>query len=486
MKNTVDELLGKVTMYRLVIYGLLAIAATALLLMTVGNIGYTPLLFASSLIVVTSISYASNRLFGWLFGVKAHGESAIITGLILALLFIPPDSVIEFVKLGLVAMIAMASKYLIAPRGRHIFNPAAIAIVIASIGGLAYAGWWVATPALIPVTVIAGGLILYKTQKQYVSLVFVITAVIMLLLQGTDPYIALTSWPLLFVGAIMLSEPLTLPPRAQQQYFVAVLVGVLMTLPLHYGRITMTPALALVIGNIIGWWFGQRRSMPLRYIGKKQLGEDTYSFIFDTKNLVFEPGQYIEMTLPHAKQDGRGQRRVFSIVGSPGDEQISIGTKIPKKPSSFKRALLGLKLGDTIQATRIAGDFVLPKDPNQPVVLIAGGIGITPYISYIQSTKRPMKIIYAVSSSDEISFAEQLRHHVSDVTIVSPESAKLPDPEWRHIQGRLGMNTLKDLIDVRQQPHVYVSGPPHMVNDVQATVKALGIKQIKVDEFSGY
>ena len=192
------------------------------------------------------------------------------------------------------------------------------------------------------------------------------------------------------------------------------------------------------------------------------------------------------MTLPHAKQDGRGQRRVFSIVGSPGDEQISIGTKIPKKPSSFKRALLGLKPGDTIQATRIAGDFVLPKDPNQPVVLIAGGIGITPYISYIQSTKRPMEIIYAVSSSDEISFAEQLRHHVSDVTIVSPESAKLPDPEWRHIQGRLGRETLKDLIDVRQQPHVYVSGPPHMVNDAQATVKAMGIKRIKVDEFSGY
>lgn len=481
-----DEQLGRITMYRLVIYGLVTLAAMAILLMVVGNLSYSPLSFLGSLIIATGAAYSSNRLFGWLFGVKPHGESAVITGLILALLFMPPEDMLGFLKLGLVAVIAMASKYVIAPRGRHIFNPAAIAIVLASIGGLAYASWWVATSAMIPVTLLVGALILYRTKKQYVSLAFVVTAIVVLLMRGTDPLTAITSWPLLFVGAIMLSEPLTLPPRAKQQYFVAILVGVLMTLPLHYGRITMTPALALVMGNLVGWWFGQRRSIALRYVGKKQLTETTHSFSFDTKKLSFEPGQYIEITLPHSRPDSRGQRRVFSIVGSPGDEQISIGTKIPTKASSFKNALMSLKPGDTVHATRVAGDFILPEDSAQPVTLIAGGIGITPFISFIQSSNRPVEIIYVVNDVPEISFAEQLRHHAVSVTIVSPGEARLPDADWKHVKGKLNEDILKDLLDVRKQPHVYISGPPGFVVTVQAAVKKQGIKHIKVDEFSGY
>lgn len=212
----IDQQLGKITMYRLVLYGLLALVGMALLLMLTGNIGFSPLNFIVSTVVITATAYGSNHLFAWLFGVKPHTESALITGLILALLFIPPVNLIGFVKLALVAAIAMASKYVIAVRNRHIFNPAAIAIVIASVSGLAYAGWWVATPAMIPITILAGGLILYRTQKQYVALVFVVVAAAMLFVQGTDPLTALTSWPLLFLGAFMLSEPLNLatPPPA--------------------------------------------------------------------------------------------------------------------------------------------------------------------------------------------------------------------------------------------------------------------------------
>lgn len=486
MTGWLDEQLGRITMYRLVLYCLIALACTALLLMFIGNLPYSPLGFLGAITVSVGVAYGTNHLFGWLFGVRPHSESALITGIILSLLFVPPESLLEFAKLGLIATIAMASKYILVVRGRHVFNPAAIAVVIASIGGLGYAGWWVATPGMIPATIIAGILILQRTKKQYVSLLFVVVAVTLLLIQGTDPITALVSWPLLFIGAIMLSEPLTLPPRAWQQYIVAAVVGVLVAVPFHYGRITMTPALALVVGNIIGWWFGQRRVIKLRYVGKKQLNESVYELIFDTQKLSFEPGQYMELTVPHAGPDSRGQRRVFSIVGRPDDEQVSIGTKLPAKPSSFKRTLMNLKTGSTLYASRVGGDFVLPSDPNVPVVCIAGGIGVTPFISFAMSADRPLQLIYAVNNISELSFTDTLRQHTVDVVVVSPDNAKLPDPEWRYKSGAITPETLKELIDVDRQPAVYISGPPAMVMNIQGMVKNLGIKHIRVDEFSGY
>lgn len=486
MNDWFDEQLGRITMYRLVVYGLIALALMGLFLMATGNVAFSPLAYLATLGMFVAVSYGANKLFGWLFGVTALGESALITGLILSFLFSPAEGPGDFAALALVAVIAMASKFVLAPRGRHMFNPAAIAMVIASISGLAFAGWWVATPAMLPLTVIVGVLILYRTKKLRMVGVFLVAALVMLLLRGTSLSLALTSWPLLFMGAIMLSEPLTLPPRANQQYMVAAAVGILMTLPLHYGVISMTPALALVIGNAIGWTLGTRRAVKLRYAGKKQLSEQTFDLTFDTAKLSFEPGQYIELTLPHKHADSRGQRRIFSIVGRPGDEQLSIGVKIPAKPSSFKRALMNLHAGDTVYATRVAGDFVLPQDKKAPVVCIAGGIGVTPFVSYCLSSDRPLKLIYAVTNIGDISFVQQLRHHAIDVTIVSPDNAKLPDPDWRHVPGHLNEVTLAELLKGEREPAVYVSGPPAMVVNTRKIVHGLGVKTVKVDEFSGY
>lgn len=482
----IDTQLGRITMYRLVLYGLVAMVVVALLLMAGGVIGFSPLFFGISTIVCAGAAYIANRLFGWLFGIKPHSESALITGMILALLFIPPTAAIGFVKLALVATIAMASKYIIVIRGRHVFNPAAIAVVIASISELAFAGWWIATPGMVPVTLLVATIILYRTKKLRLGLVFIGISVAALLLRGTDPVTALTSWPLLFVAGVMLSEPLTLPPRAYQQYMIAGIVAVLMTVPLQYGLVTMTPALALVIGNAIGWWFGQRRMIKLRYAGKKQMNHTTYDFTFDATSLRFEAGQYLELTIPHSHSDSRGERRIFSIVARPGDEQISIGTKIPQKPSSFKHALMRLQTGDTVYATRVAGDFVLPSDTARPIVCIAGGIGVTPFISFCLSTNRPFQLIYAVSSARDMSYVEQLRQHAVHVTVVSPDNLRLPDQEWKHRHGPLTTKLLDELIDVAADPVVYISGPPGMVMETRRLAKTIGVRRIKVDEFSGY
>jgi len=325
--------------------------------------------------------------------------------------------------------------------------------------------------------------------------VFLLVAVVTILLRtfmtgglsGGMIMLTLTSFPLIFFGGIMLSEPLTLPPRRWQQLTEAAVVGVLFGSAFHFSVITMTPALALVIGNLLAWYWSSRGAIKLRLVSKKQMSPTSYDFTFDSNKPAFIPGQYLELTLPHRRADARGMRRVFSIVGQPGEEHISIGTRLPEKPSSFKRTLMALKPGQTIIATRIAGDFVLPADESIPVVLIAGGIGITPCMSHIMAAgERKISLIYVVNSSEDLAYVEQLRQYDIAVTIVSPDDARLPDSDWRHIKApRLSPDILEELIKKDERPLVYISGPPTMVDATKHLVKSMGL-DYKTDHFAGY
>ncbi len=72
----------------------------------------------------------------------------------------------------------------------------------------------------------------------------------------------------------------------------------------------------------------------------------------------------------------------FTLASAPTEKVVKITTRISNDPSEFKKALLELKQGMTISMSGPVGSFYL-KD-NSPTLLIAGGIGITPFRSIIK------------------------------------------------------------------------------------------------------
>lgn len=500
MKDQIDFWLSKVTMYRLVTLCLAVLLGVSGVLALTGYFAFSFVSLALSVVVLIVATYGSSLLFGRLFSVQPHVESSIITALILACLFIPPElSVIGFAKLALVGVFATATKYVFAVHGRHIFNPAAAATVIASVTGVAFAGWWIATPALLPVIGIVGFLILQKTRTAQVSGLFVLVAATLIAIQSVFAgleiwqgiWFAFASWPILFLGSVMLSEPLTLPPRRYQQYCIAVLVAVLMVIPLRTDIISMTPALALVIGNAVAWWWGTRRAIRLTFVEKIQLTPSSYEFVFKAK-VPFVAGQYLEFSLPHAHADSRGVRRVFTIGTHPGDTSIRFGIKFYDHPSTFKQALRELQPGSVVPVTRIAGDFTLPKNPDDPLLFVAGGIGITPFISFLrhltaEDDKRDITLIYAVANADEIAYKDVLENSGATIVIVVPGGkAKVPKG-WKIIDAPFVSAELlqKEVADITQRT-VYISGAPLMVNAVTRASKKLKAHKIKTDHFTGY
>lgn len=455
------------------------------------------MIVSASVLIIAA--YLANLLFGKLFGVTTHDESSFITALILFFIFTPTIQLAGNVTLALIAVIAMASKFVLAVHGRHIFNPAGIAAVIASVSGLAFASWWVATPVLLPVTLAAAVLVLYKTRRQVMSLVFLGVAVPLIVLSqlsyGTSPLEAmtmLTSWPLLFFVGIMLSEPLTLPAKRWQQVIEAAVVAILFAIPLHFGGLTMTPAFALIIGNLLAFGLNRRRKLQLTFKERRTLTPSSEEYVFETNHAVtFDPGQYAEMTLPHKHKDWRGLRRSFSLTSAPGDKNLTIGVKFYDPSSSFKRTLRHLESGSIIHATGINGDFTLPKDPSVPLLYIAGGIGITPFISHFQHLKtinqtRDIILIYAVTSIDEISYVDVLQDAGIRVYVVTTKG-EVANDNWMVIHVPfISKELLETYIPDIAERHIYISGPPAMIRTVKAQLKDFKVKKILTDYFTGY
>src|SRR3990167_2473682 len=103
------------------------------------------------------------------------------------------------------------------------------------------------------------------------------------------------------------------------------------------------------------------------------------TFIFDKPaDLNYTAGQFITLTVPHPNADDRGSRRWFTASSSPTEDYLSITTKLSQPGSSFKQALRQLAPGTPVEMLEPKGDFILPDDPTQPIVLVAGGIGVTP------------------------------------------------------------------------------------------------------------
>jgi ferredoxin-NADP reductase len=501
MRRWLDRITGKVTMYRLVLLGLLAVAALAIVLSLLGQLAFPVTDLLASAVVAVGSTVASSWVFALVFRSRPHPESALITGLILFFLFFPTSAVADLSSIALAGAVASASKYLLAIRGRHIFNPAAIGAFVVSLLGLNFAVWWVATGALLPLTAIGAFLVLYRSRRLPVGAAFVALAaaivVTRLAVGGEDVGGALTttfaSFPLVFLAGFMLSEPLTLPPRRWQQLLVAAVVAVLFAVPFQLGPVFSTPELALLVGNAVAFGFGQRRGIRLRYLGRRRLTPSAWELSFEPERAVsHRAGQYVELTVPH-RADFRGSRRIFTISSPPrSGGALTVAMTAPDRPSSFKRAFLDLAPGASVRATGVGGDFLLPADPSVPLVLVAGGIGITPFASQLahdheRGVTRDVVVVYAVREATEIGYADLLEATGVRVVLVSPTRPDTLPAGWTWAgAGRLSGDVLERHVPDLAARRAFVSGPPSLVADMRAALRERGVRRVVADYFSGY
>ncbi|TVU63347.1 oxidoreductase [Paenarthrobacter nitroguajacolicus] len=496
-KSRLDTWLGRFTMYRLVLWVLGVLVAYSMLLNVLGWLTFGLPQMLAHLALCLGVTYASNRLLAVVFRVKPHTESSLITGLLLYFLFWPTFGATDMAGVALACVLASVSKYALAFRGRHIFNPAAAGAFITGLTGLNIATWWAATPAMLWLLVPGVLAVLYRTRKLLMAGVFLVaaTSIITIELLGRSMTFGQALWqslaqrPLLFFVGFMLSEPLTLPPRRWQQLALAAVVGVVFAVPYNFGFVANSPELALLLGNLAAFFLGQRGGVELTFKGSRALTPGSTEFKFEPQRPVrFAAGQFMELNLPHSGSDGKGRRRVFSITSAPGAPEVTFGVGTAEPLSTAKKALLALRPGDSVSATAVGGDFLLPHDAGKPVLLIAAGIGITPFLSQLAAdgTARDTVVLYLAKGRDELACVEQLE--ASGAAVIARLADGSTPPEFMIDAGssRIDATRLKELVPDIADREVFVSGSPASVDSLRAAARGAGARRVHVDSFAGY
>lgn len=239
----------------------------------------------------------------------------------------------------------------------------------------------------------------------------------------------------------------------------------------------------------------------LKLKDKRDEAKGTKTFIFEKpEGFTYKAGQYLYFTLPELKYpDKRGDTRHFTLSSSPTEDFLSITIRM-REESGYKKTLDSLELGSEIPARGPEGVFVLEDENTQErQVMLAGGIGITPFRSIARyATDKgipiPIHIICSNSIPEEIAFRKELDeltarnpHLKVTHTITKPEESK---EQWAGITGRIDENLIRKL---KLQPEAenstfWLCGPPPMVSALEEVLEKLQIPQdrIRVEKFTGY
>ena len=238
--------------------------------------------------------------------------------------------------------------------------------------------------------------------------------------------------------------------------------------------------------------------MNAKIIKKTIEAKNTYSFfIKPEKKMHFLPGQFIYVTLPDLKYDDkRGSTRHFTIASSPTKKEIMFTTRI-RKESGYKRSLIEYKIGDIVEINGPNGTFIVDENEEGQHVFVAGGIGITPFISILEykiakKLKYKVTLIYSNSDKKSLAFEKNLLEMVKkDNTInLFLTLTREKSSSWKGLSGRIDKDMLSDILlanDISTS-HFWISGSSDMVRSTEKIVEDMGVNpdNIRLDKFTGY
>ncbi len=201
------------------------------------------------------------------------------------------------------------------------------------------------------------------------------------------------------------------------------------------------------------------------------------------KDFSFKAGQYIQLSVNRLEYpDYKGSYRVFSIASSPTDKD-NLLIAFRNTNSGFKETLIKSSLGTEVLIEGPHGFSVLPNNTNKSIVFIAGGIGITPYLSMIHfavmsNIKLSMTLLYSNKDRESSAYIKELENIANHV-----KSFKI-----KNTFNNIDTNFIQKNIDNINTSLWYLAGPPNMINSIYEILLSLGIdsSNILTEGFIGY
>ncbi|MBB6637108.1 FAD-dependent oxidoreductase [Cohnella thailandensis] len=210
--------------------------------------------------------------------------------------------------------------------------------------------------------------------------------------------------------------------------------------------------------------------------------DNVHTFVFEKeKDITWKAGQYGLFGITHKKI--KNATKPFSLASAPSENVIKISTIIREKPSEFKKALLELQQGMKVNMSGPLGPFYL-KD-NSRTLLIAGGIGITPFRSILKQVEAEgtevgnrIHLLYLDSQKSHL-FKNEI-DGIADNTSMSITYLDSSDELHSELDKFIALN--------KDNGKYYVAGPKAMVGSITTYLqnKKVSKRNITKDSFFGY
>ena len=236
----------------------------------------------------------------------------------------------------------------------------------------------------------------------------------------------------------------------------------------------------------------------IKLIEKIELAQNTLGFRFaKPKGFDFLPGQSVVLQVvpsPELKENfskDTDAMRDMTIASSPTEDYLDFVVRQGK--SDYKKVLASMQPDDEVVIFGPKGRFVF-ETTNQQIVMLAGGIGITPFISILKyindkNLSQAVTLLYSNPTTDRIAYKNELDdlNKNSNIKVIYTLTKKTPE-NWNGETGRIDTAMIEKYVADIDKAVYYICGSTSMAEDTKRIVIGLGVKQenIKKEEFTGY
>ncbi|WP_282128984.1 pyridoxamine 5'-phosphate oxidase family protein [Roseobacter litoralis] len=199
----------------------------------------------------------------------------------------------------------------------------------------------------------------------------------------------------------------------------------------------------------------------------------------------FEAGQHLPIEVQIPGQTGSA-KRTYSLSGPP-DAKDGYRLSIKREPHGLVSRFLhdDVQIGDTVQASPPAGDFVIPCS-TCPLVLVSAGVGLTPMVSMLhavvrQSTERPVWFVHGARGGQDYAMSQEIadlvgrRTHARQITFYSRPEPEDTLGEQFDVAGRIDAKTLLTL-GAGSGAHYMLCGPAQFLASIRSGLEAAGVQ----------
>lgn len=236
----------------------------------------------------------------------------------------------------------------------------------------------------------------------------------------------------------------------------------------------------LVLIAMILWNRLQMRRHPYQVASVVQETHDTWSLHFKGLPVDHKPGQFLTLSL--LRKDGDTEQHPFTVASSPTGSDLAISVKAV---GDFTSTIKDTRFADTAYIGAPYGAFSFLNYDAANLVFIAGGIGITPFMSMLRymvdkKLQRNVLLLWGNKTEQDIAFRQELEQMTLGMDSLRVVHVLSAQPDWAGERGYMDADLLKKYLDGYPNSQVFVCGPPIMMTKVLRSLRQIGVPRSRI------